>query len=140
MEDVKVSLLSRGLRAAPLACRGKGRGCRMFCRVWTALPCPGCPAPCVVHRPEGASEIEATNLLEVGVLAGGIIFAAHRHSSFPCHNTWNHVDAALVHSTQLIGQDVVLSYFLQLRHLPGQAISTSIQVLSSLHIYISLIC
>lgn len=69
----------------------------------------------MVHSPEGPSETEATNLLEVGVLAGGTIFATHRHSSFPCHNTWDHVDAALVRSTQLICQDVVLSYFLQLR-------------------------
>lgn len=92
----------------------------------------------MVHSPEGPSETEATNLLKVGVLAEGIIL---QHIVTPLLHVITHGIMLMLHLwvANIICQDVVLSYFLQLRSLPGQAVSTSIQDLSSSHIHICLI-
>lgn len=71
-EVVRVLLLSQALQGTPLACRGKGR----------ALGCSA-GSHTGVHCPEGASEPEGTNLLEVGVLTGAISFVTHCHHSLP---------------------------------------------------------
>ena len=94
----------------------------------------------VVLSPEGASEPEGTNLLDVGVLTGGTIFVTHCHRSVPRHNTGSHADAALAHNSQLTCRDSVLSQFSQPSRLSGRALSASAQVLSSSQTQMSLSC